>query len=81
VRSDLIAAQNCSIARAAALIGDAWTILMIREAHGGATRYADFEQNTGAPRSTVADRLRRLLQAGILERYEYSQHPPARATA
>lgn len=76
MRRDLIAARECSIARAIAAIGDPWTLMFVREAHGGATRFADFEKRTGAQPSVVSDRLKRLLEAGIFERREYSSHPP-----
>ena len=79
VRRDKIAAQYCSIARTAAVIADAWTLLIVREALGGATRFADFLDGTGAQPSVVSDRLKRLLEGGIFERFEYSEHPPRQA--
>ena len=76
VRRDLIAAKNCSIARAIAVVGDPWTLLILKEAHGGETRFAGFQKSTGAQPSVISDRLKRLLEAGVVERKEYSSHPP-----
>lgn len=76
MRRDLIAAKECSIARAIAAIGDPWSLLLIREAHGGETRFAGFQKSTGAQPSVISDRLKRLLEVGVLERHEYSSHPP-----
>lgn len=76
VRKDLIAAQHCSIARASAIIADSWSLLIVREALGGATRFADFQEGTGAQPSVISDRLKHLLEAGIFTRFEYSAHPP-----
>ena len=50
--------------------------MIVREAFGGETRFAGFEKGTGAQPSVVSDRLKRLLEAGILERHEYTAHPP-----
>ncbi len=76
MRRDLIAAKECSIARAIAAIGDPWSLLLIREAHGGETRFAGFKKTMGAQPSVVSDRLKRLVDIGVLERHEYSSHPP-----
>lgn len=76
MRRDRIAEQHCSIARSAAVIGDPWSLLIIREAFLGHRRFADFVEFTGAQPSVVSDRLKRLVDAGVLERIEYQQHPP-----
>lgn len=57
------------------MIGDPWTLLIVREAFLGNRRFADFVEFTGAQPSVVSDRLKRLVEAGVLERREYQQHP------
>lgn len=76
MRRDLIASQNCSIARTTAIVGDPWSLLIVREALGGATRFQDFQDGTGAQPSVISDRLKRLVGDGVLERFHYSEHPP-----
>ena len=58
--------QACSVARSASLIGDPWSLLIIREALAGNRRFSDFVEFTGAQPSVVSDRLKRLVAAGVL---------------
>jgi DNA-binding HxlR family transcriptional regulator len=53
------------------LLGDRWALLVVREAALGVRRFTDLQQATGAPRSVLSDRLRRLVAAGVLDRHEY----------
>ncbi len=76
VRKDQLAEQSCSIARTAAVIGDAWTLLILREAFLGHRRFADFVEFTGAQPSVVSDRVKKLVDAGVLEPQAYQDHPP-----
>ncbi|MEM9033207.1 MAG: helix-turn-helix domain-containing protein [Actinomycetota bacterium] len=76
MRRDSIGAKECSIARAIAVVGDPWALMFVREALAGETRFVGFQNSTGAQPSVVSDRLKRLLDAGIFERHEYSSHPP-----
>ncbi|MCS7295894.1 MAG: helix-turn-helix domain-containing protein [Chloroflexota bacterium] len=69
-------AMECSVARTLAVIGDAWTLLIIRDAFRGVTRFDDFQANLGIARNVLSHRLRLLVREGILERRPYSQHPP-----
>lgn len=69
-------ARTCSIARALDLIGEKWALLAIREAFLGNRRFDEMIRRTGAPRDTLAARLRALTAAGIFERRQYSEHPP-----
>ena len=62
------AARNCSVAQALAQIGDAWTLMILRDAFNGITRFDEFEAELGIATNTLADRLQRLTQAGILDR-------------
>lgn len=64
------------MARTLAVIGDAWTMLIIRDAFRGVTRFDDFQANLGIARNVLSHRLRLLVREGILERRPYSQHPP-----
>ncbi|HXJ37162.1 MAG TPA: helix-turn-helix domain-containing protein [Candidatus Eisenbacteria bacterium] len=58
----------CSIARALDLVGDWWTLLIIREAFLGVRRFADFRDHLGIARNILSDRLRRLVAEGILSK-------------
>ena len=68
--------QYCSIARALGVIGDRWTLLIIREAFSGVRRFDDFRQHLGVARNVLTDRLQRLVDAGVLERRAYQDNPP-----
>ena len=70
-----IDAQPCSIARALSEVGDRWTLLLLREAFMRTRRFADFVERTGAARNLVADRLAKLVDAGVLERRVYQRAP------
>ena len=56
----------CSIARTMDLLGDSWTPLVLREAFYGVRRFDDFQHELGIARNTLADRLRRLVEEGLL---------------
>jgi DNA-binding HxlR family transcriptional regulator len=68
--------QVCSIARALELVGDRWTILVIREAFLGTRRFDDYQRNLGCARNVLADRLNRLVDSGILRKVPYQARPP-----
>jgi DNA-binding HxlR family transcriptional regulator len=68
--------QNCSIARTLELIGDRWTLLVLREAFTRTRRFEDFQRNLAIARNVLTDRLGRLVDDGILERRRYREHPP-----
>jgi DNA-binding HxlR family transcriptional regulator len=67
--------QNCSIARALEVLGDRWTILVIRDAFLGLRRFDDFQRDLGIARNVLTDRLTRLVEEGILERRRYQERP------
>lgn len=56
----------CPVARSVDLIGDRWSLLIVRDAFDGMRRFTDFQRNLGVARNILADRLRRLVEAGIL---------------
>jgi DNA-binding HxlR family transcriptional regulator len=74
VRWNDIGAQRCSVARTLSVIGDRWTMLVLREAFMRTRRFDDFQERTGAPRPILSDRLRVLVEHGILERRRYGRH-------
>jgi DNA-binding HxlR family transcriptional regulator len=62
---------SCSIARALEAIGDRWSVLILREAHRGRTRFADFKDVLGIAPNILTNRLAALVEAGVLEKREY----------
>jgi DNA-binding HxlR family transcriptional regulator len=70
------APRPCAIADALKLVGERWALLVIREMFWGDHRFADIAHNTGAPRDVLSARLRTLVDAGIVEKRRYSEHPP-----
>jgi len=67
--------QNCSIARALEVVGERWTLLIVRDAFLGVRRFDDFQQSLGIARNVLTDRLNRLVDEGILQRVRYSERP------
>jgi DNA-binding HxlR family transcriptional regulator len=67
--------QNCSIARTLELIGERWTLLIIRDAFLGVRRFEDFQADLGVARNVLSARLGRLVDEGILERRRYQERP------
>jgi DNA-binding HxlR family transcriptional regulator len=67
--------RACSVARTLELVGEKWALLAIREVFLGNRRFDEMVRRTGAPRDTLAARLRTLTGAGILQRRQYSEHP------
>jgi DNA-binding HxlR family transcriptional regulator len=67
--------QNCSIARALEVVGERWTLLIVRDAFLGLRRFDEFQANLGIARNVLTDRLNRLVAEGILERVLYSRRP------
>ncbi|MEV8376126.1 helix-turn-helix domain-containing protein [Kribbella sp. NPDC056861] len=62
---------TCSIARTLEVIGDRWSVLILREAHRGRTRFADFRDVLGIAPNILTNRLAALVEAGVLEKREY----------
>jgi len=67
--------QNCSIARALEVVGERWTLLIVRDAFLGLRRFDEFQENLGIARNVLTDRLNRLVEEAILERVRYSERP------
>ncbi|MFE7893173.1 winged helix-turn-helix transcriptional regulator [Streptomyces sp. NPDC057412] len=70
------ATQDCSIARALEIVGERWTLLIVRDALYGVRRYNDFLVHLGIPRAVLAARLQTLTTEGILVKHRYQQSPP-----
>jgi DNA-binding HxlR family transcriptional regulator len=66
----------CAVGAALDHLGDRWTMLVVREAFFGVRRFEELRKNTGAAKNILADRLARLVDAGILRREQYSERPP-----
>ncbi len=64
-----------SVARTLELVGERWTMLILKEAFFGVRRYGQFARNLGIPRPTLSARLRTLVDAGLLERVPYATKP------
>jgi DNA-binding HxlR family transcriptional regulator len=67
---------TCSVARALSVVGDRWTLLILRDAFLGVRRFEDFQSRLGTTRHRLADRLRKLVEHGVLERVPYADRPP-----
>lgn len=59
--------EPCPVARSVDLIGDRWSLLIVRDAFDGMRRFGDFQRSLGVARNILSDRLRKLVEAGILE--------------
>ena len=68
--------QSCSIAATLEVIGDPWTLLVIRDAFKGVTRFEQWQDRLGVARNVLASRLKTLVAHGVLEPQQYSERPP-----
>ncbi|MDQ4109526.1 MAG: helix-turn-helix transcriptional regulator, partial [Actinomycetota bacterium] len=68
--------RPCSLAGALDVLGERWSLLALREIGYGVHRFSRIAGYTGASRDILADRLRKLEAAGVIERRLYSEHPP-----
>lgn len=67
-------AENCAVARSLDILGDWWTLLIVRDAFFGVRRFADFQRDLGIAKNVLSQRLGRLVEHGILERIDVGQH-------
>jgi DNA-binding HxlR family transcriptional regulator len=72
---DALASSPCPIGRSLAVLGERWSLGLVREAFMGASRFEDFQARTRISRNILADRLRTLTEHGVLERVAYAEHP------
>jgi DNA-binding HxlR family transcriptional regulator len=75
MRWDSVKEMNCSVARTLAIVGERWTMLILREAFLGRHRFDEFQQGTGIARNILSSRLRDLVRNGILERARSEDAP------
>ena len=68
--------QTCSIAGALEVVGERWTILIVRDIMLGSRRFDELQSSLGIARNVLQTRLERLVDAGVLERRPYSERPP-----
>jgi DNA-binding HxlR family transcriptional regulator len=68
-----VSKDQCPMAMAAEILGDKWTLLILREAFYGVQRYDDMRLDTFAPRSMLTDRLNKLVNNGIMKRQPYQE--------
>ena len=73
VRRSPVAAKRCNLARSFELIGDRWTLLILRSALWGVRRFDDLQADLDIPRSVLSNRLAGLVESGIMERREYRE--------
>lgn len=66
---------RCSVARTLSVVGDRWTLLILRDAFVGVRRFDAFQKSLGLTRHLLADRLKKLVEHGILERRRYQERP------
>jgi DNA-binding HxlR family transcriptional regulator len=67
--------RECSVAAALEVIGEKWSLLVVRELFLGSRRFNDIAAHTGAPRDILTARLRKLEELGVIERRIYSERP------
>lgn len=68
--------QECTLARALEVVGERWTMLVVRDAFYGVRRFSDFRAHLDIPRAVLADRLATLTAAGVLAKQRYQETPP-----
>src|SRR5438270_7961030 len=66
---------DCAVAHALSVVGDRWTLLILRDAFVRVRRFEDCQERTGAPRPLLADRLKILVDEGVLKKRLYSERP------
>jgi DNA-binding HxlR family transcriptional regulator len=76
-KTDYLPEARCSLARSLQVLGERWTLLIIREAFAGRTRFADFRDALGIASDLLTNRLNTLVEAGVMRREPY-QEPGAR---
>ncbi len=73
-KSGRVANAQCSMARAMAVVGDRWSILILREAYYGTRRFDEFERYIGIAPNILSNRLKRFVDAGIMKRVPLPEH-------
>jgi DNA-binding HxlR family transcriptional regulator len=68
--------MHCSVAQCLEVVGEWWSLLILRDSFLGVTRFQDFQERLQISRNVLNQRLTRLVDAGILTKVPYSDHPP-----
>lgn len=68
--------MHCSVAQTLEVVGEWWSLLIVRDAFFGVTRFDDFQARLGISRNVLNQRLGRLVEAGVFVTVPYSEHPP-----
>jgi DNA-binding HxlR family transcriptional regulator len=68
--------MHCSVAQALEVVGEWWSMLIIRDAFLGVARFDDFQERLGISRNVLNQRLAHLVEHGVLAKVPYSEHPP-----
>jgi DNA-binding HxlR family transcriptional regulator len=68
--------MDCSVAQCLEVVGEWWSMLIVRDVFLGVSRFDDFQKRLGISRNILQQRLARLVEAGVLTRVAYSEHPP-----
>ncbi|MBR0825262.1 helix-turn-helix transcriptional regulator [Bradyrhizobium manausense] len=75
MRWDSLEQERCSVARTVAVIGDRWSLLILRDCFLRVRRFEEFQSRLGVTRHVLADRLKKLVRFGVLRRAPYQQNP------
>lgn len=75
MRPDDVSDLNCAIAQAAGIVGDWWTLLIVRDVAGGTSRFEALQRSLGVSRKVLTERLSRLVGDGVLQRVPYQDRP------
>jgi DNA-binding HxlR family transcriptional regulator len=68
--------MNCSVAQCLEVVGEWWSLLILRDAFLGIRRFDDFQARLGISRNVLNQRLSRLVEQGVLDKVPYQEHPP-----
>jgi DNA-binding HxlR family transcriptional regulator len=68
--------MDCSIAQTLEVVGEWWSLLIVRDALIGISRFDEFQERLGISRNVLNQRLGRLVEEGVLEKVPYQDHPP-----
>jgi DNA-binding HxlR family transcriptional regulator len=75
VRRKSFEEMNCSVAQSLEVVGEWWTMLIVRDCFLGVTRFDDFQQRLGISRNILTERLDHLVAKGVLVKVAYQEHP------
>jgi DNA-binding HxlR family transcriptional regulator len=76
MRGVALSELHCSVARSLDVVGERWTLLVLRDAFQGKRRFEEFSRSLPVARNVLTDRLRTLVEHEVLERRQYQERPP-----